>query len=370
MKSLPVLLLVIAATLPLSAEDAAPVKPVFAPYGFVKGDMYYVRGGVTSWGKPSLTCASVATGGDTTAMGFTAQHTRFGLKGSGSMGDITMGGIVELDFFVVAANANAKPRMRLAYAWCRPLDGFEIRVGQQWDLFSPLNPTTNNTNANLWYHGNYGFRRPQFALQYGRDFGAVKPLIQISGGETTREDDLAGTWLGADNVSGIPLLQGRLSASFMKTMEIGVATVYAAYQRDRAYSTSGFCVDAKLPLHHLFELTGQFATGRNLNNANLFTVGGNGSPTNDVNTSGVWVQAMSKPCNWFNAVVGFGDEIVTSPVAAGSIENNMTVYSDLIFPIGPFFSLAFEYQLLRTTIAGQQDANIAHVINIAGKVVF
>jgi hypothetical protein len=358
-------------------------KPNFEPFGFVKGDMYYTVGGAKSWGKESITCASIATGVDSNATGFTAQHTRFGLKGSGQTGDITMGGLIELDFFVVAANANAKPRMRLAYAWCKPLAGLEIRAGQQWDLFSPLNPTTNNTNANLWYDGNYGFRRPQLTLQYGMDLGTVKPLIQVSAGETTKEDDLSpvtynsttnkvdvGTWIGADNKSQIPLVQGRLAAKFLTNMEVGFAGIYGAYGADRDYTTMGFSFDANLPIHTLFALKGEFAMGTNFNNANLFTVGGNGNATTDVETSGFWVEAMSKPHSNFNAVLGFGDEMVTSTVAANAIESNMTFYGDLIFPIGDFFSLAVEYQLLSTTLANVTDPNIAHVIDIAGKVVF
>ncbi|MBN2036934.1 MAG: hypothetical protein JW768_09360 [Chitinispirillaceae bacterium] len=354
-------------------------KPVFEPYGFVKGDMYYTVGGVTSWGQPSLTCASRATGSDTNAVSFTAQHTRFGLRGSGAAGDITMGGLIELDFFVIAANANAKPRMRLAYAWCRPVQGLEIRAGQQWDLFSPLNPTTNNTNANLWYDGNYGFRRPQLTLQYGMDLGAIKPLVQVSAGETAREDDLKfdttgqgsiGSWIGADNLSGIPLVQGRLAAGFLEGMEIGAAAVYGAYGVDRDYTTMGVSVDASLPVHALLALKAEFATGTNLNNANIFTIGGSGSAAADVETNGFWVEATSKPLSYFNVVLGFGDEMVSSTVADDSPESNMTFYGDLIFPIGGFFSLAAEYQLLSTKLAGQDDANIAHMIDIAGKVVF
>jgi hypothetical protein len=345
-------------------------KPKFEPFGFVKGDMYYTIGGVTSWDKASITSASKATGSDTNAVGFTAQHTRFGLKGSGKSGDITMGGLIELDFFVIAANANAKPRMRLAYAWCDPLEGLEIRAGQQWDLFSPLNPTTNNTNANLWYDGNYGFRRPQLTLQYTMDLGTIKPIIQASAGETTKEDDLAGTWIGVDNLSGIPLTQGRLAAAFLTNMEIGVAAVYGAYDVDRDYKTMGFSVDANLPIDKLFALKAEFATGTNLNNANLFTIGGNGSATKDVETSGFWVEATTKPLSCFNAVLGFGDEMVTSTVPDNGLEANMTGYADLIFPIGEFFSLSVEYQLLSTKLVNVDDPNIAHVIDIAGKVVF
>ncbi len=358
-------------------------EPKLEPYGFVKGDMYYTIGGVSSWGQPSLTCASQATGLDRNATSFTAQHTRMGLKGSGASGSITMGGLIELDFFVIAANANAKPRMRLAYAWCKPLKGLEIRAGQQWDLFSPLNPTTNNTNANLWYDGNYGFRRPQLTLQYTLDLGAIKPMVQLSGGETTKEDDLLivqapdtskkvtmGTWIGADNLSRRPLIQGRLALGFLKNMEAGVAVAYGSYNSKRNYETFGVSVDANLPIHTLFALKAEFAIGTNLNNANLFTIGGNGNELIDVKTQGFWVEALSKPAAWLNVVAGFGDEMVTSTVATGKTESNMTLYGDLIFPIGEYFSLSIEYQLLNTKMKDITDANMAHVFDVAGKVNF
>lgn len=352
-------------TLPVFAEDAQDVKPELKPYGFIKGDMYYAIGGVQSWGQSAITCASSATGGDTNATSFTAQHSRFGLKGSGAVGSITMGGVVELDFFVVASNANANPRMRLAYAWCKPVEGLEIRAGQQWDLFSPLNPTTNNTNANLWYNGNYGFRRAQLTLQYGMDLGSITPMLQVSGGEATKET--AG--LGVDNLSRIPMIQGRLSFSFLQGMQVGFAGLYATYDVDRDYCTSGFSADLSLPFHELFALKGEYAYGNNLNNANLFTIGGSGNVSTDVTTNGFWIQATSKPVSFFNIVAGFGDEIVTDAPTGGK-ETNMTFYGDLIFPIGKYFSLAVEYQMLRTTIAGNDDADMAHIIDIAGKVVF
>lgn len=346
------------------AEEPQDTKPELKPYGFVKGDMYFAIGSVQSWGQSAITCASVATGGDTNATSFTAQHSRFGLKGSGAVGNVTMGGVVELDFFVVASNANAKPRMRLAYAWCKPVNGFEIRAGQQWDLFSPLNPSTNNTNANLWYDGNYGFRRPQLTLQYSPDLGAVTPMIQISAGEATKEESN----LGVDNLSTIPMIQGRLSLSFLENMQIGVATIYATYGIDRDYSTNGVSVDLNLPFHNLFALKAEYAYGNNLNNANLFTIGGNGNARTDVSTSGFWVQATSKPTTFFNIVAGFGDEMVLD--ASAGKESNMTFYGDLIFPIGKYFSLTAEYQLLRTTMVGNDKANTGHIIDIAGKVVF
>jgi hypothetical protein len=355
-------------------------KPEFKPYGFIKGDMYYAIGGVSSWGKPSLTCASMATGLDTNAISFTAQHTRIGLTGKSNAGDVSFGGLAEVDFFSVAANANAKPRMRLAYAWCRPIKWLEIRAGQQWDIFSPLNPTTNNTNANLWYNGNYGFRRPQMTLISNFSY-IIDHIIQFSAGEATREDELSvsqdslgkvsvGSWLGQDNLSRIPLIQARYSANYNKNFEVGVSFAYATYGKDRGYNTMGIGIDANLMFNKLFALKAEYAYGKNLNNANLFTTGGNGNNSKDVLTNGFWIEATSKPATFLNLVLGTGIENVVSAVSNGNPTNNRTLYADLIFPVGEYFSLSFEYQLLNTKIMGQSKENIAHLFDVAGKITF
>ena len=59
----------------------------------------------------------------------------------------------------------------------------------------------------------------------------------------------------------------------------------------------------------------------------------------------------------------------TENLADGVLETNFTFYSDFIFPIGKYFSLSAEYQLLKTTPKGM-DAYTANVIDVAGKVSF
>jgi hypothetical protein len=133
------------------------------PYGFIKGEMIYASDGVYSWGAKAnnyISSAQFASGKEVSALGFTAQHTRFGLKGTVGE-EIKAGGVIELDFYGGAFDANVKPRIRLAYASVIK-GGFEARVGQQWDIFSPLNANTSNTNGNMWFAGNKGFRRGQF----------------------------------------------------------------------------------------------------------------------------------------------------------------------------------------------------------------
>jgi hypothetical protein len=347
-------------------------KPELKPYGFIKGDMIYASQGVYSWGNPANNYISSSQIADTLedgALGFTAQHTRFGLKGSIGE-DIKVGGKLELDFYVGRHDANGNPRMRLAYASVTPIKGLEIRMGQQWDLISPVNASTNNTNGNMWYAGNIGFRRPQLQLRYSHDMGSIVPQVQVSAGEASKEK--SGTTLGSDNLAKMPMIQARLGAKAMKKMDLGVSYVMASYGKDKDYSTSGIGVDFNLPLHKLFALKGEFNMGTNLNNANLFTIAGSrlATDTTDHKSTGVWVNAISKPMDHLNLVVGFGMDMNSSDdLADGTMEKNQVIYVDLIIPVVAGFSFALEYEKLDATIKGG-DTQSANVIDLAAKVTF
>jgi len=351
----------------LTAASACD-KPKLRPYGFIKGDMYFATDGVHSWGQPQPTAASSATGVDSQSTAFSAAHSRFGLKGKTDVDDIEIGGRLELDFFSTQSNtnANANPRMRLAYAWCEPVPELEIRVGQQWDLFSPLNPTTNNTNANLWYNGNYGFRRPQFQVRYWMDFGKVTQDIQASIGEGAKES----VGIGADNRALVPMIQGRVGAEFVKTVDLGVSGLYTAFGAKRDHTAKGVSVDLAVTPHKLLSIKGEFGYGVNLNDANVFTIAGEQTRAGNEETVGFWVNAIGKPAEYLHLVAGFADEMVISTVEDAEKESNLTAYGDIIFPIGKVFSLALEYQYLLTSVKGEDDPRSANVLDLAGKVVF
>ncbi|MDD3876639.1 MAG: hypothetical protein PHT69_08465 [Bacteroidales bacterium] len=381
-------------------------KLEFKPYGFVKGDMIYTMGGVYSFGNVANCYNSspqFASGLDTTAIGFTGQHSRLGFKASTGE-KIKVSGLLEIDFYEGPINSNVKPRMRLGYVSVSK-GGFEARFGQQWDLYSSLNPNTNNTNGNMWYAGNKGFRRGQIQLSYVLKNDKISPMIQLSVGETTRED--AG--IGKDNISGIPMLQGRVSAKILDKYSLGVSYAYGTYLEkkglietgvglgiadtllsDFTVNTSGISVDLSLPIHKYFSLNGEFNTGTNLNNANLFSVAGNYSwsihdslktlSVSDKNSMGMWFNAQSNITDWFQVVVGFGmDNNTSETFAVNNIEKNTVVYGDLIFPIKHGFSIALEVMNINTTVVSKVDvnkkiterkSNIANVVNLSAKVNF
>jgi len=353
---------------PAAKTDDKPVKPSLKPYGFIKGDMYYVAGGsALSWGKQAITCVSLASDTGGRGISFTAQHSRFGLDGSIAFKKMEIGGKLELDFFVVDADANAVPRIRQGYAWVRPLKCLDLRFGQQWDLFSPLNPTTNNTKANLWYSGNYGFRRPQCQLRYTAPLKTVKPGIQLSIGETAKEKAGTGT-IGADNLSGQPLYQGRVNAVLPLGIDVGVSGMYATYGTDGMVETWGISADLNAPVSKYVALTGEFAYGSNLNNADNFTIGGSGGKGSAaVTNNGMWVGVVSKPLRFLNVAGGYAVENLTRPVA-GKPKANTTFYGDLIIVINQFFELTLEAQRIITSY-GYNDATV-NVLDVSGKIIF
>lgn len=339
------------------------------PYGFVKGDMVYATKGVLSFNNANLSAPQLASGVDNAALGFTAQHSRFGLKGSVGE-DVKVGGKIELDFYGGSFNTNMNPRLRLAYAWMA-MNNFEIRFGQQWDIFSPNNAKSNNTNANMWYAGNRGFRRGQIQFIYKMAMEGLNPKMQLSIGEAAKET--AG--LGADNNAAMPMVQGRLSAKLMDKHSVGVYFAYAKFSpdpdtSDYDYNATGFGLDFNFLFTKMLALKGEVNIGTNLNNCNMFNIAGSGAKDDDRKSLGLWFNAIVKPSDKLHAVLGFGmDKNQTDDLAAGKIEQNMVIYGDLIFPFEHGFSIAAELQSISTKYKDVDDYS-ALVFNISGKVTF
>lgn len=316
-----------------------------------------------------MSASQIASGVDYASMGFAAQHSRSGLKGSAGE-KIKVGGTLELDFYWGGFDANARPRMRLAYA-SMSNGNLELRFGQQWDIFSPINATTNNTNGNMWYTGNRGFRRAQIQLHYNIPIDGLAPLLQLSLGEASKE----ATDLGADNKSGVPMIQGRLSANLMKETIIGLYFVYATFDPNPHtdnddYSTAGFGIDFNIPFRSMLTVKGEFNTGTNLENSNLFTIAGNGAYDDDRKSMGLWFHAIAKPSSTVNFVLGYGmDKNQTNNLVSGTIEQNTAFYGDVIFPIGNGFSIALELENISTKIK-DGDTNSSLIFDVAGKIDF
>ncbi len=350
------------------------------PYGFIKGDMVYATKGVLSFGSGSLAASQRATDYDNPLIGFTAQHTRFGLKGSTGE-DIKVGGKIELDFFVNANDTNGKPRIRQAFAWFKK-ENMEFRFGQQWDIFSPNNASTNNTNGNMWYAGNMGFRRGMIQFIYKMSGEGMVPMIQLALCEGSKESSA----VGMDNLSGIPMSQGRVSAKLEDKHVFGLYFAYASFDpdpdadEDQSFSASGFGADFNLKFGDKIMLKGEANMGTNLNNANLFTIAGNFARVEttgedvDMKNLGIWGNVIIKASEKVKVIIGGGmDKNQTDDkwLADHNIDSNIAIYGDLIYPVAHGFSITFEVESISTSYVGEDvDTDSALIFDVAGKVTF
>jgi len=344
----------------------------FKPYGYIKGELTYTSQGVLSSGKPGLTAPQEADTLKGHAFGVSCQSTRFGTKGWITTDNgMEIGGKVEADFYSgTGFDASSKPRMRLAYGWVATHLA-EIRVGQQWDLFSPNNPTMSTGATGLWYAGNLGVRRGQFQVNVFVPENVTAPIVSVALCEGSKETD----GLGADNFSSFPMVQARASIELQKKYQVGISMVHANYDPDPAkandeYTTLGYGVDYDLRFHKLFSLRGEVNTGKNLSNGNFSTIAGNGKHGDTRESFGFWANAVSKPFTHFNISVGGGTDRNTSDkVASGAVKSNLIAYSELIFPLMNGASIETEVGRIQT-VYEKHATQTATFTNLAMKVEF
>jgi hypothetical protein len=373
MKSRTIILLVLAALCFYVIPSAYAAGFEFKPYGFVKGDMTYASHGVLTFGKAGIAGPQMADTANKHLLGFSSQTSRFGFRGWSTNEEtgIEVGGKLEIDLFTGTGMDNsAKPRLRLAYAWFAT-HLFEVRVGQQWDLFSPNNPQMNSIASALYYAGNMGVRRGQFQFTFYVPEETTAPIISVALCEASKEVD----GLGPDNFSGIPMIQGRASIELAKKYQVGAYAVHANYDPNQEvgndeYTTFGFGADYNLRFHSLCAVRGEFNTGTNLANGNFITATGNGKKDDDRKNTGFWINAISKPWKYFNLSAGYGIDVnKTDKIATGGVEQNTMFYSDFIFPVVSGLSFEAEVGQILTQYKDAGDES-SMTIGIGGKVEF
>src|SRR5262245_51049026 len=155
---------------------------------------------------------------------FDARLTRFGFDvDGGKICKTAITGKLEIDFanFIAGTvESRETPRMRLAYVNLKNENNY-IRIGQDWDVISPLFPAI-NAESLMWNAGNLGDRRPQ--VQFGWNTGDPKCAafdFKIAAGLTgaISNQDLDPTVAGVSNErdgfdSGLPHIQARVGGTF------------------------------------------------------------------------------------------------------------------------------------------------------------
>jgi len=178
---------------PPEVKPEPPKPPLFVAYGFIKPEII-VGQTVETFGKAIMVAPTAAAHpiadpmyGEA-ALSFQLQQSRVGLKINDG-GPVS--GRLEIDFIDDGFSHStpiqgAGVRLRLAYITYKPGAGHTFMLGQNWDIFSPLNAQTMNVVGNSYQAGNSAFLRPQVAYTYGTGQGLeVTGAIGIRSQNTT-----------------------------------------------------------------------------------------------------------------------------------------------------------------------------------------
>ena len=145
-------------------------------YGFLRMEAYYTTARMDNTVIPFFVRneSNGEAENDDDAFAFDARLTRFGFDiDGGKLCKTAITAKLETDFanFVPGIQESREtPRMRLAYINLKN-DKTYLRIGQDWDVISPLFPAI-NAESLMWNAGNLGDRRPQ--VQFGWTTGDPK----------------------------------------------------------------------------------------------------------------------------------------------------------------------------------------------------
>lgn len=231
---------------PAAAVVAAPAAPAasgnflktgmeIAMYGIIRGDVVMSQHDMnTSNGGPTqYTPVRPGTAGaDDAEAQLTSQDTRIGfnLKAPDMPDGGKVTGKLEMDFAGSTSAGTYQPRLRLAYAQV-DYSKWGFNAGQNWDVFSPLNPNTLNSSS-LWRSGNIGTRHPQVQLlnKWGTVMGGkLSTKVGVLDSEDSLQED-----------SGLPVAQAYVG--YEKTIAgvkstFGVGGIYGTVNTPRKGGT-------------------------------------------------------------------------------------------------------------------------------------
>ena len=288
------------------AEPAPPAGISVRASGIIKPEMIYSTG-VETFGKNTLVAPTAAAhpivdpNNDEWRQSFQLQQSRFSLhvgEGSG------LEGHAEIDF-VDAGFAKSSPiqgatlRVRLAYINYEIAEHQTLMAGQNWDIFSPLNPTMMNYVAVAYQAGNSAFLRPQFA--YLNTAGPIEFAAAI--GLRTQN---TGPSVGNLEYGLLPTFAARVGYRSGSTWA-GVSAIAASLltqgppdkESTTAYAVNAF---AKLALGEMVSLQLEGYFGKATGSLGLLTLG---YGSTDIQDAGGWASAVVKLAPehsvWLNA---------------------------------------------------------------------
>jgi hypothetical protein len=357
-------------------------------YGTVLWNSFYNTAGTNIEDIPLV--ASKAGTDPNGNFGMTVRQSRFGLHYEGpEVWGAKLSGTVEIDLLGGSAPlgngvAMDLPRLRLAFGrmdW----KNSAIEAGQDWAVFSPLNPTSLASYAipAMSASGNPWIRLPQFRYEWHTDpRQSTGVLLQMALVDPNVGDNSTTTVVDA-RTPGIgergqaPAVEARLAITGKfndQDASVGISGHYGrgdnigvlnGVTMARPVDSWGVNLDYTLPVMKHFTLTGEAFSGRGLG---LFSVASGqsvlavGTPgEHGVLASGGWAQAQFDLSRKWQINLAYGFETDEGyNLITGSRSNNQTAMANLMYKVTSHITWAWEWRRLMTNYQNQKalKANI------------
>lgn len=372
---------------PMTTMSKLPVKI----YGSILFNASYVSHGANTIDIPLFPQKAIASS-DQNHQNFNAtlRQTRFGLRYEGKIfDDAKLTGVFEFDLlggkpaFANGANFDIF-RVRLAYGridW----DENSLEAGQDWAVFSPLNPTTLasyaipgfSTSGNLWN------RIPQIRYEHREGekskFIFTTALLDPDAGDSTGNP--AARVIGLGERGSLPAFEARVgftTPSHGKESSAGVSGHYsrllgvpgnpAGTTLRSPIDSYGVSGDANLWLSSGFRVTGEVFHGRALGifsggiAQSAVVIGGR---ARGINSSGGWAELHGEaPTGYqgtlknFSANFGYGiEDNRDQDLIVGIRKRNQTYMINGQYRFSPNFTMALEYRRVLTDWFREPSSN-------------
>ena len=295
------------------------------PYGWIKAAAIASSESLASFNNQNQTAPTQAAPdvndlSSASRLSFQTQQSRIGVLLKKNQ-DIT--GRFEIDFFDTSKSSpttQMNPRLRIASITYNK-DKYKIIIGQDWDLFSPVNGFTASHVGMYFMAGNSGFMRQQ--LQVLRDSGNWEwggALGMAGSNPGIAETDLETTKSPSYALRGSYKLQGG---------RLGLSGIYSTLkytavnnQRHDAYGLNAFYEQGFQDL----SIKSELYFGQNLSNIGALTLG-KGTATSDVKEFGGMLSFLKKidPNNGWYAGIGYSQIVDSSELEALSFNASRAV---------------------------------------------
>ena len=276
-------------------------------------------------------------------------------------------------------------RLRLAHLGIGKGD-WDLVMGQDWDLFSPLIPTVMQ-GTQMAYAGNTGDRRPSAYVSYDHDFGeGIRIQVQngISLANAIDIADYNSDGQRGNSDYGLPGYQTRLGIVVPTEVDkqplmIGISAVMAdtheavgqGKRQALTFPQRGIAGDLRLPLNEYMVFQGEAYTGYDLNEWR----GGVGQGINleegkVIQAAGGWWEIVTRTCEYHRFAVGMGvDKANGGDVPLHGRTRNLVSWARNEFMPGSGIVFGCEYFLWSTQYNGYEPGK-ASLINLFSQLNF